>query len=40
MDRPLVILNFQGVLGDFFKDKDLNLRHGVFDGLRLLCNHF
>jgi hypothetical protein len=44
MDRPLVIINFQGVLGDFLRDKldplQINLRVGAKEGLKLLTNHF
>jgi|LauGreDrversion4_2_1035121.scaffolds.fasta_scaffold124331_1 hypothetical protein len=42
MDRPLIIINFQGVLGDFQKDTDsvLSVRRGSIEGLKLLMNHF
>lgn len=26
MDRPLIVINFQGVLGDFFKDSGLSMK--------------
>jgi hypothetical protein len=26
MDRPMIIINFQGVLGDFFKDSGLSMK--------------
>ena len=43
MDRPLVILNFQGVLGDFIKDNglnSLNFRYGAVESLKMLTQHF
>ena len=42
MDRPLVILNFQGVLGDFQKvgGSAINIKPGTIEGLRLLRNYF
>lgn len=42
MDRPLVIVNFQGVLGDFQKvaGSAINIKSGTVEGLRLLRNHF
>jgi hypothetical protein len=26
MDRPIIIINFQGVLGDFFKDHGISMK--------------
>ena len=26
MDRPMIVINFQGVLGDFFKDSGLSMK--------------
>ena len=26
MDRPIIIINFQGVLGDFFKDYGISMK--------------
>jgi hypothetical protein len=50
MDRPLVLVNFQGVLGDFLVNKmnektpetkqEINLRPGALEGLRMLSNNF
>ena len=39
MDRPLIILNFQGLIGDFL-NTELNIRQGSLDGIRMLNNHF
>jgi hypothetical protein len=50
MDRPLVLVNFQGVLGDFLVNKisektpdvkqGINLRPGALEGLKMLSNNF
>lgn len=44
MDKPLVIVNFQGVIGDFIYDKGdsdvLIIRAGALEGLKMLSNHF
>ena len=44
MDRPLIILNFQGVIGDFVSEKGqsegFNLRTGAMEGLKYLAHHF
>lgn len=49
MDRPLIIIQFQDLLGDFSKEKSqtgytpfelANLRPGAIDGLKLLSTHF
>lgn len=46
-DCSLVVVNFEGVLGDIFKDNiwqdtqsTLHLRKGVIKGLKLLISHF
>ena len=44
LDKPLVIVNFQGVIGDFFYEKSdfevINIRAGALEGLKMLSNHF
>ena len=52
MDRPLIIVNFQDLLGDFAPDKlqqssnnynsvsEINLYPGSLEGLKLLSVHF
>lgn len=47
MDRPIVIISFEGIIGNFHKEKiwcDKNFklitRGGAANGLRLFCNYF
>ena len=41
MDRPLVILTFQGLLGDFHKSQGcLNLRNGAIEAIKMLTANF
>ena len=49
MDRPLIVIQFQDLIGDFTKGKldpnfatfeQINLRLGALEGLKLLSTHF
>jgi len=44
MDKPLVVVSFQGVIGDFMFEKGdvdvVNIRAGALEGLKLLSYHF
>lgn len=44
MDKPLVVVCFQGVIGDFLFERGdvdvVNIRAGALEGLKLLSYHF
>jgi len=44
IDKPLVVVIFQGVIGDFLFERGdsevMNIRAGTVEGLKLLSYHF